>query len=138
MLGKFGAYARKEGEKPNYNHGQVCPRRRHRGVRVPKLMALRGSRFALPEERHVANLKAAGGMETIFPSRRWGLPCFRNASGLSYWLHNISPLAGGEYALKFDYTLERVFSHNSKIVGSWKKLFRDQDHNDFTGAIYLP
>jgi hypothetical protein len=41
-------------------------------------------------------------------------------------------------ALKFDYTLERVFSHNSKIVSSWKKLFRDQDHNDFTGAIYLP
>jgi hypothetical protein len=31
-----------------------------------------------------------------------------------------------------------VFSHNSEIVGSWKKLFRDQDHNDFTGAIYLP
>jgi len=37
---------------------------------------------------------------------------------------NISPLAGGEYALKFDYTLERVFSLNSKIVSSWKKLFR--------------
>ena len=81
-------------------------------------------KFALPEEMHIANLKAAGGMETIFPSRRWGLLCFRNASGLSYWLHNISPLAGGECALKFDYTLERAFSLNSKIVSSWKKLFR--------------
>ena len=130
MLGKsFGAahderYARQEGEKSNYNHGQVCSRRRHRGVRVPELKALLGSRFALPEEMHIANLKAAGGMETIFPSRRWGLLCFRNASGLSYWLHNISPLAGGECALKFDYTLERAFSLNSKIVSSWKKLFR--------------
>jgi len=41
-------------------------------------------------------------------------------------------------ALKFDFTLELVFSDNSKIVSSWKKLFLDQDHRDFTGAIYLP
>jgi hypothetical protein len=41
-------------------------------------------------------------------------------------------------ALKFDFTLELLFSDNSKIVGSWKKLFLDQDHNDFTGAIYPP
>jgi hypothetical protein len=41
-------------------------------------------------------------------------------------------------ALKFDFTLELLFSDNSKIVGSWKKLFLDQDHRDFTGAIYLP
>jgi hypothetical protein len=41
-------------------------------------------------------------------------------------------------ALKFDFTLELLFSDNCKIVGSWKKLFLDQDHRDFTGAIYLP
>jgi hypothetical protein len=41
-------------------------------------------------------------------------------------------------ALKFDFTLELLFSDNSKIVSSWKKLFLDQDHHDFTGAIYLP
>jgi hypothetical protein len=41
-------------------------------------------------------------------------------------------------ALKFDFALELLFSDNSKIVSSWKKLFLDQDHKDFTGAIYLP
>ena len=41
-------------------------------------------------------------------------------------------------ALKFDFTLELLFSDNSKIVSSWKKLFLHQDHRDFTGAIYLP
>jgi hypothetical protein len=25
-----------------------------------------------------------------------------------------------------------------KIVSSWTKLFLDQDHRDFAGAIYLP
>src|SRR5215469_10871894 len=44
----------------------------------------------------------------------------------------------GRDALKFDFTLELVFSDNSKIVNSWTKLFLDQDHRDFTGAIYLP
>jgi hypothetical protein len=41
-------------------------------------------------------------------------------------------------ALKFDFTVELSFSDNSKVVGSWKKLFLDQDHKDFTGALYLP
>jgi hypothetical protein len=44
----------------------------------------------------------------------------------------------GRDALKFDFTLELVFSDNSKVVSSWTKLFLDQDHRDFTGAIYLP
>jgi hypothetical protein len=41
-------------------------------------------------------------------------------------------------ALKFDFAVEFLFSDDSKIVGSWKKLFLDQDHKDFTGALYLP
>jgi hypothetical protein len=44
----------------------------------------------------------------------------------------------GRDALKFDFTVELLFSDNSKVVGSWKKLFLDQDHKDFTGALYLP
>ena len=44
----------------------------------------------------------------------------------------------GRDALKFDFTLELVFSDNSKVVSSWTKLFLDQDHRDFSGAIYLP
>jgi hypothetical protein len=44
----------------------------------------------------------------------------------------------GRDALKFDFTLELLFSDNSKIVSSWTKLFLDQDHRDFSGAIYLP
>jgi hypothetical protein len=44
----------------------------------------------------------------------------------------------GRDALKFDFTVELLFSDNSKVVGSWKKLFLDQDHMDFTGALYLP
>ena len=39
-------------------------------------------------------------------------------------------------ALKFDFTVELLFSDNSKVVGSWKKLFLNQDHKDFTGALY--
>jgi hypothetical protein len=42
----------------------------------------------------------------------------------------------GRDALKFDVTLELVFSDNSKVVSSWTKLFLDQDHRDFSGAIY--
>lgn len=44
----------------------------------------------------------------------------------------------GRDALKFDFALELTFSDNSKVVSSWTKLFLDQDHRDFTGAIYLP
>ena len=44
----------------------------------------------------------------------------------------------GRDALKYNLRLELTFSDNSKAVASWDKLFLDQDHRDFSGALYLP
>jgi hypothetical protein len=44
----------------------------------------------------------------------------------------------GRDALKYSLRLELTFSDNSKMVAAWDKLFLDQDHRDFSGALYLP
>jgi hypothetical protein len=43
----------------------------------------------------------------------------------------------GRDALKYNLHLELTFSDNSKLQAAWDKLFLDQDHTDFAGAIYL-
>ena len=44
----------------------------------------------------------------------------------------------GRDALKYNLQLELTFSDSSKVAASWDKLFLDQDHTGFSGAIYLP